>query len=264
MNRLRFALPVLAVLAVPFAVEGWLNARGPAPPSDPASESAGRALLRDVIEHHHGSDLRDRDLVRFRLTSRAPLRPTLLVSAAVDPRSRNADFVGSFLKTTDPRGAAAPGGPDGAFRYDGATEALTPAGSVPPDEDIEGNIRAIAPSIVFWSLVPWILDDPKAVVWSLPDARHGRRLVRRIAVRWPGEADWFVLEVDPREPRLTGLEFLDARATVFLRWRGEYDGLQPIDGAGFPDAWRFRPARQLLRFLTGGSDLFVFRYAPVR
>jgi len=257
MKLTRLLLPPLAVLGALAAVEGTLNSRGPRPRPAPESIAAGRALLTEVVGFQEQAGLGDHGPVHFRVLLDQPLRTALELRLTLDPASRSAD-----IGVPPPTRVTALPRLD-RFRYHGSDESVTPQDGGPDAPHVRGRLAPIAPSLVFWSLAPWILDDAKAIVWRLPDGRWSGEAARRIAVRWPGETDWFTLFVAAGESRLLGVEFLDARATIFLRWRGNFDGRQTIDGVGFPRAWRFRPARATLSFLTGGGDLFVFRYGPI-
>ena len=84
--------------------------------------------------------------------------------------------------------------------------------------------------------------------------------VSRIAARWPNEVDWFILEMSPDGARFEGIEFIDARFWVFLRWRGTYQG--PLDDGAppIPGRWGFRPAAPLLDILGGRRELVSLEY----
>jgi hypothetical protein len=253
MTILRFLGRLLAVLVVGVLLLGGLEylrgRRGPTPGPTPETEVAGRALLREAVASGPSGEgvAADGDTVRFSVevsTVRASPAPKRL-DLRLHRTSRSARF------TLSDR-------PGEEYHYDGATEAVSRTSGAPLSAPLARVLPTLLPSVVFWSLVPGAFEDPTAVVWRLPD-RDGRP---RVAVRWPGEADWFVLDFDPADRRFTGLEFVDARFGVFFRWRGVREGDQAIDGLSLPRAWRFRSASPVIDGLFGGRDLATLRYGP--
>jgi hypothetical protein len=232
----------LSVLAATFAgCEVLVNRAGPGPGPTESSRAAGLELLRGVVRAHDAGSWEGRDSVRVAIESKSLGRPLRQIDMTLDPVHRSA----SFRYRDDP-------GRD--YYFDGATEAVLPAGA-PRTRELE----TMAPSLVFWSMVPGNLLDGKAVVWRLPESDSFPRL----AVRWPGQVEWFVFEIDPADSTIRSLEFIDERLTPVFRWRGVMEGRTTVDGVVFPETWRFVPARRLFSFLSGGRDLVVLRYRPI-
>jgi hypothetical protein len=205
------------------------------------AREAGRRLLAEALAAHQAHLWEGREVVRFAVDCRTP-EGEVHVALAVDPASRSAEVVAD-------RGAR------GAFVYDGATGRLAPTGDVTPDPGVEKQLRTLVPSIVFWAMVPRVLDDSSALVW-----RTGRE--RRLAVRWPGERDWFLFDADS-SGALRSVEFIDSRFSPLFRWRGVREETARVEGVALPARWRFRAANPVLNALLGGRDLHVLRYGPV-
>lgn len=253
MMILRFFGRLLAVVILGILLLGGVEyvrgTRGPTPGPTPESAAEGRALLARVVDAHGGRWPFERtSAVRFSVeveTVRLAPSPRGL-HLELDPRSRSAEF--SLAERPGER-----------YRYDAATEAVSRIDGAPMTGAPARVLPTLLPSIAFWALLPAAFDDTTAAVWRLPD-RQGRA---RLAVRWPGEADWFLLDVDPASGRMAGLEFVDARFGAFFRWRGDYTGPAVLDGAPLPAAWRFRPASPVVDGLLGRRDLAVLRFGPV-
>jgi hypothetical protein len=236
---------LLLVLGLLWAgVEYAHGVGGPRPGPSPDTERAGHDLLQRLLAAHQTGLWGDARPVRFAAQVSGTRAGGRTYRLQLDPVSRSANFEVDDL-------------PGLELHYDAATKSVSRPGGQPPAAAL-GGLNRILPSINFWSLVPLVFDDPKAVVWRLPDAAG----LQRLAIRWRGEKDWFVLEIDPLTARLRSLEFLDARLTPLLRWHGEPMGRQEIDGRPFFQEWRFSARAPLLRFLTGNRVLAVIRYAP--
>jgi hypothetical protein len=251
---LRLLGRLLAVLSLGVLLLGGVEylrgRRGPTPGPTPETDAEGRALLRAAIDGGQpaAGAAAPGDTVAFAVhvaTLRASPAPRRL-DMRLELAGRSARFTVS-------------GRPGEEYRYDGATERVSRVDGEPLPGPMARILPTLLPSVVFWSLVPGAFDDATARVWRLPD-REGRP---RVAVRWPGEADWFVLDIDPDDGRMTGLEFVDARFGVFFRWRGVRDGNTVIDGLPLPGTWRFRSASPVIDGLFGGRDLATLRYAPL-
>jgi hypothetical protein len=225
---------VLALLAAGFlALEYGKGRRGPVPGPDTASMTAGRELVTTMLART-GLGWASTDTIEFTVTPRKFGRTSgpLRIRFAASSRAM------SLVSAT---------GHD-SVRYD--------PGSGRFDGEVSPGLRALLPSISFWTVAPGAFDDPTAILWRLPDA-GGRA---RVAARWPGEVDWFILEMAPDGGRFHGLEFIDARFWVFLRWDGRYEG--PLDDGAppIPARWSFRPAAPVLDFLGGRRELVSLEY----
>ncbi|MDZ4805017.1 MAG: hypothetical protein SGI90_09175 [Candidatus Eisenbacteria bacterium] len=230
----RFAGIVL-LLGFGFAgLEFLRGRRGPLPAPTEDSKVAGRNMLNRMLDMT-GARWTTTDPVSFIVTPIRFGRPEPDLAIRLDPRSR-------ILSVQPGPGAGEP------IVFDPAD------GSLRPDGD--ATLRTLLPSIDFWAIAPGVFDDPNVILWRLPDA-EGRA---RVAVRWPNEADWFILESAPGSDRLESLEFVDARFGVFLRWRGFYDGPLPGGAAPLPAAWRFRAASPVLDALLGRRELVALRF----
>lgn len=237
----RLIIALLALAATFAGCEGLVNRAGPRPGPTESSRAAGLELLGAVLRGHQAGAWAGRDSVRLAIESKSPGRPPRQIAMTLDPVRRSAVF-----RFRDDPGRT--------YFFDGATEVVTPAGA-PGSRELE----TLAPSLVFWSMVPKNLDDGTAVVWRLPD----KDLFQRLAVRWPGEVEWFVFEIDPADSTIRSLEFIDERLTPVFRWRGVMEGRTTVDGIALPETWRFVPARRLFSLLTGGRDLVVLRFRPI-
>ena len=254
MMILRLLGRIVAVLLLGLLLLGGVEylrgRRGPTPGPTPETAAQGRALLRAAINQLRAEvgSTEPGDSAHFSVeastlrTSSAPKRLNLRLHLA----SRSARFT-------------VQGRPGEEYHYDGASERVSRVDGEPLPAPLARHLPTLLPSIVFWSLVPGAFDDPTAAVWRLPDVA-GRS---RVAVRWPGEADWFVLDLDPVDHRMAGLEFVDARFGVFFRWRSRYEGPIAIDGVPMPLRWRFRSAAPVIDGLFGGRDLAVLRYGTI-
>jgi hypothetical protein len=213
-------------------IEYFRGRRGPVPRPTADSILAGHALL-DSLLARGGLSWASDDTAAFHVVVRRLGRRASPLAARLEPTRR-------ILQVTTDRGFE--------LEYDPSTDAFR--GLVPP------GLKPLLPSLDFWTLVPAAFDDPTVVLWRLPN-REGRA---RLAARWPGEADWFILAMAPDGSRLDGLEFVDARFGVFLRWRGTYAG--PLPGAPpIPERWSFRAASPLLDALAGRRELVALEYA---
>lgn len=246
----RIAAVLLLGLLLLGGVEYLRGRRGPTPGPTPDTALQGRELLRGAIDRlrPEAGPTEPGDSVHFSVEA-TTLRPSSApqrLKVRLDRTSRSARFTVEGQMGQE-------------FHYDGASEMVSRVDGAPLSGPLAQHLPTLLPSIVFWSLVPGAFDDPTAAVWRLPDV-GGRP---RVAVRWPGEADWFVLDLDPVDHRMAGLEFVDARFGVFFRWRGLYEGPIIIDGVPMPARLRFRSAAPVIDGLLGGRDLVVLRYGTI-
>ena len=243
---LLLAVVLLLVPPVWALFEVQANRRGPGagPPSE-AAGLAGRALLGQALASHEAAAWRGRSVVNFGVECQKVFGGGVTLLLALDPATRSG------------RIAEAKSGQ--RFLYDAAARSLTPQGA---DSSFAGGLRTLAPSLVFWSLVPFNLDDPAAQVWQLSPVTRGGERRNRLAVRWPGAVEWYVFELRATDSRVAAVEFRSAGTPALIRWRGEAEGLSRSDGIQFPAAWHFRPAHPGLALLFGMQDVYTFRYLP--
>lgn len=244
---IRLALLGLLLAALAAGREYALGVAGPRPGPTPVSVLEGRLLLERILEAQGAAAWRSAGPVRFVVEVAGGRGGGHRYSWTLDPVSRSADVL-------------VDGPPGLPLRFDAASQRVGRADGSPLSAGMRRTFDTIVPSIAFWSLLPAALDDTAAVIWRLPDAGPA---VARLAVRWPGKADWFLFEADPTTGRLLGVEFVDARFTTLVRWRGIYEGPVMIDGRPLPGAWRFGARSPLPRLLTGGRDLIVLRYRAI-
>lgn len=245
-ERTLLLLAVLLLLVPPVwaLFEVQVNRRGPgaAPPSE-AAGLAGRALLGQALQAHEADAWRGRPAVAFDVECQKVFGGGVLLKMAVDPGTRSATI-------TEARTGQ-------RYRYGGADKSLTPAGA---DSGYAAALRTLAPSLVFWSLVPFNLDDPAAQAWQLAPVTRGGERRNRLAVRWPNSVEWYIFELRATDSRVAAVEFRSAGTPALIRWRGEAEGLVRSDGVQLPATWHFRPAHPGLALLFGMQDVYTFRY----
>ena len=108
--------------------------------------------------------------------------------------------------------------------------------------------------------MPYVLDDPRAGVWTVGGVIRQGEKRERLAVRWPGASEWYLFEIGAEDHRVRAVEFLSAGAPAFIRWRGEREGQIVSQGVSFPERWRFRPASLIIGAMFAGDDVYVFNY----
>jgi hypothetical protein len=238
------ALFLLVFAAGAVGFEYRSNRRGPGPAPDELSLVRGRALLQKVLDAQDAESWNGRDTVQVRVDYRSPVRGRRLIGMILDVPSRSADF----------RDLRSPGV---TYHLDGPTGALLPSAGA-----LGHELGTIGPSCTWWIMVPRNLDDPDAVVWRLPDQRGAERPALRLAVRWSGEMEWFVLDIDPADATIHSIEFLDRRLPLF-RWKGVPQGRTTVNGLTFFSSWRFSAANSVVRLLTGNREWIILEYGPL-